>query len=345
MTTHTSSRDASTALPAGIDPDWRLERDLPCPHCAYNLRMQREPRCPECGNRFRWQMLLRVTCPRCDAGLGNVVDDACPECGLGLDWAGLIHHALPASCDQFEFARWWLLFLPGLWLRALLPWTLWNKLRIESHPQAARLGLLYVINISLFALGPWTMDWIATGNGPWQRRLLSHSPVIVAALGPPLTLIALAAFGPTLARFRVRRDQLMRVVAYATCTLAWMGAVMFVSALVAWGVSATVPPRWGMAPSRLPPRSTWSLFWLGWNGLCFFQYPSGALAGAVFPILNVATIATSALTPLLWVFALESGLRRYLRLRRLDAFALTLSTQVIVGLLLLLLLTLSIRPL
>jgi hypothetical protein len=40
-------------------PDWsRLDRELHCPLCTYNLRGLPSPRCPECGHRFDWLDIL-----------------------------------------------------------------------------------------------------------------------------------------------------------------------------------------------------------------------------------------------------------------------------------------------
>ena len=65
-----------TRLPAGLPVDWHLDRDLPCPQCRYNLRMLRDPRCPECGTKLRWQQVLFVVCPRCRTdGIANTTRD------------------------------------------------------------------------------------------------------------------------------------------------------------------------------------------------------------------------------------------------------------------------------
>lgn len=49
--------EISAAL-AEAPPDWDTHSDLSCPLCEYNLRGLTEPRCPECGYRFRWDELL-----------------------------------------------------------------------------------------------------------------------------------------------------------------------------------------------------------------------------------------------------------------------------------------------
>jgi hypothetical protein len=37
---------------------WLLDRDEPCPSCAYNLRGLNSDRCPECGNQLRLSVSL-----------------------------------------------------------------------------------------------------------------------------------------------------------------------------------------------------------------------------------------------------------------------------------------------
>jgi len=49
--------DSPTATSA--PPDWsRIERDILCPLCDYNLRGLSEARCPECGYQFNWDEVL-----------------------------------------------------------------------------------------------------------------------------------------------------------------------------------------------------------------------------------------------------------------------------------------------
>jgi len=43
-------------------PDWdKIDEEIHCPLCEYNLRGLIEPRCPECGYRFTWPELLDPT--------------------------------------------------------------------------------------------------------------------------------------------------------------------------------------------------------------------------------------------------------------------------------------------
>ncbi len=51
-------------LSADGSPNWsRIEFDVLCCRCEYNLRMLRQPRCPECGLEFDWPtMLNRALC-------------------------------------------------------------------------------------------------------------------------------------------------------------------------------------------------------------------------------------------------------------------------------------------
>ncbi|MHC4675411.1 MAG: hypothetical protein ACYTBZ_23245 [Planctomycetota bacterium] len=49
----------SMALSVIDTPDWdKIDEDILCPLCDYNLRMLTVPRCPECGYRFEWSEML-----------------------------------------------------------------------------------------------------------------------------------------------------------------------------------------------------------------------------------------------------------------------------------------------
>ncbi len=336
MSTYPAADNEPTTLPAGLDAEWRFERDLPCPACAYNLRSLRYPRCPECGLRFRWQRVLRVTCPRCDADLNETDGAACPTCDLALEWDALLREALPSSTDQFEYAPRPLARLPNLWLRGLAPWTLWSNLRIESRPRVGRLGLLFAINAGCLLFALTAIQWVGLGAVPWQLPWTMYIPVLVALAGPPLTFVGLCAFGPTLAAFRVRRDQLSRVVGYATCAFGLLSAIILISAIVSWAMCATLPPHPWTTPG---PRYTRSAEWLIWNGTDFwgeFNLLPWRWPGQALYVINIALWTGWLTAPWLWFIALASGLRRYLRLSVFNAIALTVSTQVIIGLIIML---------
>lgn len=52
--------DLALALsPQEAPPEWsKIDWDIPCPLCEYNLRGLNVPRCPECGYRFTWSEVL-----------------------------------------------------------------------------------------------------------------------------------------------------------------------------------------------------------------------------------------------------------------------------------------------
>lgn len=56
-----NTSDAPALAPPAPDepPDWsRVDAPIPCPRCAYELRMLTTPRCPECGLDFAWRDVL-----------------------------------------------------------------------------------------------------------------------------------------------------------------------------------------------------------------------------------------------------------------------------------------------
>src|SRR5438045_1019932 len=54
-----ASTPPAAAPPAAAPPDWStIQETIRCPLCRYDLRGLIEPRCPECGYRFDWSVLL-----------------------------------------------------------------------------------------------------------------------------------------------------------------------------------------------------------------------------------------------------------------------------------------------
>lgn len=56
---HTAPLDVESLLHDGA-PDWgRIGFEVCCARCGYNLRGLAQPRCPECGLEFEWELALR----------------------------------------------------------------------------------------------------------------------------------------------------------------------------------------------------------------------------------------------------------------------------------------------
>lgn len=333
---------SGAGLPAGLPPDWHIDRDLPCPQCRYNLRMLRNPRCPECGTALRWQQVLFVVCPRCAADLADCDADACPRCALALDWAALLGDAPAANRRLYEYAP------RPLWpgVRAALaswfPRSFWRRIPLEAPPATRRLRRLRLVGFAVGLAG--LLSLVAAGLVRWS--LGSWITMCAAALGLPVfTALLLPRFTPTLARFRIRHEQLLRVFAYASFGVGWIGVLLLVfSAAQYFGNSglAAGRPWWGYGAQlnlfdiveRLAARgirlrsSGVAPFWMRFN------YHSARITVVLFV----------AIALFWWWRYLYVALRHYLRLPRADAFALLLSTQ-IVALLILTVLLLSVVPL
>ena len=233
-------------LPTGLPDDWLFDRDLPCPKCRYNLRMLSTPRCPECGTVFRWQTLLHIACPRCGESLEMVNDQRCPRCDLDLDWQALLDEADPSQFKQFEYTQRPVRAAIRTWLAALRPRRFWEGIRLESPPAVRRLRWLLVtamaIHVISIAIAFWEQGYSLRGF-IFDARCGAFCAV--AALLPIVTMVSLPLFVPMLARFRIRRDQLLRCLAYGATGLVWIGcAFLLATALVMivntlWPVTVT----------------------------------------------------------------------------------------------------------
>lgn len=81
---------AQEALP-GEAPDWvRIEHEVLCPLCEYNLRGLSQPRCPECGYRFTWPEVVDPT-----RRLHPYLYEHHPERGLRAFVSTALHGLLP----------------------------------------------------------------------------------------------------------------------------------------------------------------------------------------------------------------------------------------------------------
>ncbi len=325
----TNSR--SPVLPAGLPEDWVFERDLPCPQCRYNLRMLHLPRCPECGTVFRWQTLLHIGCPRCGQSLHATDDAACPRCALALNWERLLGEADPARLEQYEYTRHPRRGGFRVWLAALRPRRFWTNVHLESPPVVHRLRWLRRAGIVLAMLGI-TVSFVATWRWYFFYDLNWLSVLGLALIIPLVTMVALPRFTPTLARFKIRGDQLLRVTAYATAGIFWIGVVYLAGALlvvlVNWvqgaprfrGLYIDLEYFFAAIPAALG----------GWYDSWWWRRNPGTA------LMNIALgTLLFALSFIWWWRFLYVALRRYLRLDSRNAIALFVSTQAI-GLLVLL---------
>jgi hypothetical protein len=323
----TTSPDPLPTLPPGLPDEWVFDRDLPCPKCRYNLRMLRRPRCPECGTVFRWQALLYITCPRCGEPLGAVEDTQCPSCRLELDWTRLLQEVDPAQLKQFEYARTPARAAVRTWCGALRPRRFWVQLRLESPPVVNRLRWLRRAAIGFcmacIAIAFWSNRLFWPLALPEKEELAFCMAILLL---PIATMIGLPFFTPTLTRFHIRRDQLLRCLAYGSTGLVWIGCAFLIAAVALVVVNTLKTYTWAVAggasrlgrPAMLYPTL---VFWLPSDPWMITRdresiLISGLLLGAALYV-NVVWW-----WPFLWV-----ALRHYLRLDHRNALALFVSTQ------------------
>lgn len=217
-------------------------------------------------------------------------------------------------------------------LRSLLviwiPPLFWRYFVLEMPPQIQRLRAYrrWVYRVGLLGLGMLAgirAFQVWNNLSPIPERALI---LLGFALGmPKMISVALPRFTPTLARFRVRSEQLERCLTYLASPLAWLGFVACVA--IAWNLAdvASWWLRW--PPPRLP-------YWryIGFEPLeelptLLDHSPTWRRQGGYGP----ATLVTASFAAaLIWTFVFEYvALCSYLRLRRRDALALTLSTYAI----------------
>lgn len=319
---------AKPSLPAGLPDDWLLDRDLPCPSCQYNLRMLSTPRCPECGTVFRWQSILHVSCPRCAESLEVVDADTCPRCRLELDWERLFGQADPARFKQFEYAQRPVRAAVWTWFAALRPRRFWQDIRLETPPATRRLRWLLAAAIGTYVLAIAVAHWSNRAFWPDARFGPEWWAFCAGTLIVPIvTIVGLPLFVPTLARFRIRHDQLLRCLAFGCSGLTWIGwafllavPVMIVLNLL-WPVVLTVGgataqnPRLLILPGILLTclEDPWMWRWYG-------------VAACLDGVLLALTLYFSSAW---WWLFLWTALHQYLRLNRRNAVALFVSTQLI----------------
>jgi len=145
---------------------------------------------------------------------------------------------------------------------------------------------------------------------------------------PAVTVLGLPRFSPTLTRFRVRRDQLLRCLAYGSTGAFWIGLLLFLALGVTLVVNAIWPVtvvlgRTTYQSPRLAVYPPLALEALGQPGLL-----SSRLAASIW-FNTVLTAAIVYFSFAWWWPFLWTTLTRYLRLNRRNALALFLSTQLV----------------
>ncbi len=223
-----------------IAPSWETwPGTLPCPRCGYDMRMLTEPRCPECGLRTTWTELIAAAEQR-------------------------------SSCPLFEY-QWRRQPVRSL-LRTIgetmLPWRVWQTVRMTDAPRAGPLIATHALTAALgFVLLAVACSVAVAVQFPpaslprnYYVRLVAWSilPYVWRAwlAHGALTLCVLAAslvLRRTLHRYRIRWVHLFRIAVLTNVgMLAWWGA-----ATVALGVLNIAAPNldideWGYYFREIP---------------------------------------------------------------------------------------------
>lgn len=228
-------------LPEGLPDGWTLDRDLPCPQCSYNLRSRREPSCPECGLRFRWQTLLGVVCPGCAGSLREERGRVCPHCFTTLDWPQIFGTADPRQQLEFEHSVHWVRPFVSTMLATLLPWRFWNRHRLDAPPNRARLIRFRTVAIGAGVAG-LLVPLLARWAGLVYVDLMDWVALAAAVLLPPVICLSLIdRYGWSRVHHGLRWERTTRAVAMGAALLAWHGVIISVATAAA-AIFNTVQP-------------------------------------------------------------------------------------------------------
>jgi hypothetical protein len=209
-------------------PDWAAQReDLACPLCGYNLRGLSEPRCPECGCRFRWADLR--------------------------DPARCAHPFLFEHHPERNGWSFWKTAFGGL-----RPVRFWRSLAPAQPQRPLRLVIYWLLSAfvallcvaGIYLLGYWRLHdryrAMATVFRPrrpytpiglWELLDFTGPGYLVwwawGFLWPWLTFLALMVFRMSMRRARVKSVHVLRCVLYSADGLLWGGVSLLLIAAAA----------------------------------------------------------------------------------------------------------------
>ena len=247
-------------------PEWeRIEEEIRCPLCEYNLRELTEPRCPECGYRFRWPELIDPS-----QRLHPFLFEHHPERNLWsfrrtvvgglrpLRFWGSLHPAQPLRLTRLML--YWgamvgvVLVAPSLHLAS-------GVLLIRSQHQVQRT----IVQRYWSAPGVWSAPMNAASAAETEaeygstdafldlyyplngltiaRRLLSQrwvqgllvAFVLTPVVWPWMTMLTLLLFAKSMKRKKIRAVHLMRCVVYSFDGILWVEVAASVFAVLNFG--------------------------------------------------------------------------------------------------------------
>jgi hypothetical protein len=229
--------------------------------------------------RPNWEAIkLDVQCGRCGYDLRLLPEPRCPECGLQFEWADVLDEARLRS--EFLFEHHWVQRPIGSWLatvrRSMRPKRFWQTLSLHHRVHVGPLCVMLLsapIAFHLLVHAGILLAWavarsVALVQSQLQPRIWPTRAAEVADdlwhFADPTTdwvgmltfsglvlTIHLAAFATlcllhqTLSRCRVRRAQVLRVVAYAALptTFCWLAIFLttLVTAVMYWTLAEQLP--------------------------------------------------------------------------------------------------------
>jgi len=324
----TAVEAAAAGSPAGQERafEWELiPLDVPCGRCGERLNGLAEPVCPRCGLEFRWSDLLPpvedMHCRECGYVVYGSTGSRCPECGTGFDWESVTEAARSRQNHLFE--HWWTRRpLPSLlrtwWLAALRPDRLWAEHSIHDPPRVLPLLLFLLLQWGVF-FGGWYA--VAALAGPainhvsrwgyehnWlDLRLILPGPIrYTYQFRPPTTFMPFVAcwyvatflsfqvFVLTKRRYRIRWQQILRVLVHSTA-LASLATALWCLAEVSVDASLLLNPGWQRFAQRLyatlgqvvfvlAVTATWAHIWFGFHR--YLRTPRGWGTAALCLVLG-----------------------------------------------------------
>ena len=216
--------DPPVAIPC---VDWNaISEEILCPLCDYNLRGLIEPRCPECGSRYRWDDLL--------------------------DPKRRKHPYLFEHPPEMNWTSFWRTARGGLrpikFWRSLHPVQPSNQRRLVLYALIVLIGLFLLLTIGFLGTGVigyydflmnrgWAnsvsrlsaLDGALQRTIPWFLRiqvLLYRLPTYLIIGWPILTLVTLMIFKDSMQRAKVKTIHVVRCVVYSADVLVWFGLAM-----------------------------------------------------------------------------------------------------------------------
>lgn len=297
-----SQRRAVDALLHQGSPDWsKIDFDLLCPRCDYNLRTLKRPRCPECGLEFDWRIALEKT----TVGSGLLFEHAYRKRPL-VSWLATV---------------WWSLWPSQVWRRVSLhdPIRVGPLLFMVASGVVASFAILFAA-CRLFAYAVFEASTLVRPySSLWNDTVVAYSQFnrfgrAHRLLDPrfwyfPLGVI-LGIFGlfgllsilhQTLARYRIRRRQLIRVMAYVVVPVCLWGMVLALALIGLLPFSAFQGPLPFVPGEEIP------YFFTG-------RGPSSPLVGGMSVFQWSVWTAAHVVGTLVIAFYLGAALKRYLRL-------------------------------